>query len=115
MQQPDDSQKQNTTASEIVTQRLAQAIVEKQRVKPASNVQELQIHLQDAIREQAIKDFELIQQVSGAALLEKLTQAQLGQDVSFTDVEAVAAGAFHETAIDESDIDTYVVSSGGAK
>lgn len=115
MQQPDDSQKQNTTASEIVTQRLAQAIVEKQRVKPATNVQELQTHLQDAIQEQALKDFELIQQVSGAKLMEKLTQVQLGQAVSFTNVEAVAAGAFHETAIDESDIDAYVVSSGGAK
>lgn len=115
MQQPDDSKNFHTTASEIVTQRLAQAIVEKQRVKPATNVQELQTHLQDAIQEQALKDFELIQQVSGAKLLEKLMQAQLGQAVSFTNVEAVAAGAFSETAIDESDIDTYVVSSGGAK
>lgn len=115
MQQPDDSQKQNTTASEIVTQRLAQAIVEKQRVKPATNVQELQTHLQDAIQEQALHDFELIQQVSGAKLLEKLMQAQLGQAVSFTDVEAVAAGAFHESAIDESDIDTRDMSSGDTK
>jgi hypothetical protein len=115
VQQPDDSQKQNTTASEIVTQRLAQAIVEKQRVKPATNVQELQTHLQDAIQEQALHDFELIQQVSGAKLLEKLMQAQLGQAVSFTDVEAVAAGAFHESAIDESDIDTRVMSSGDTK
>ena len=115
MQQPDDSQKQNTTASEIVTQRLAQAMVEKQRVKPAANVQELQTHLQDAIQEQALNDFELIQQVSGAKLLEKLTQAQFGQAVSFTYVEAVAAGAFHESAIDESDIDAHVMSNGGAK
>jgi len=114
VQQPDDSEKKNTTASEVVTQRLAQAIVEKQRTKPATNVQELQIHLQDAIREQAIKDFELIQQVSGAALLEKLAQAQLGQNVSFTDVEVVAAGAFREMAIDEADIDMHSASSGDA-
>lgn len=115
MQQPDDSMEKNTTPSEAVIQRLAQAIVEKQRLKPATNVQELQKHLQVAIQEQALKDFELIQQVSGSRLLEKLTQAQFGQDVSFTHVEAVAAGVFHETAIDESDIDTHVMSSGDTK
>lgn len=102
MQLP-DSQKE--TASDVVAQRLAQALAQRQSNAPATNVEELQAHLKNAIQEKALEDLALVEHMTGANLLAKLAQVQLDSSLTFTASEAESAGAFRETAIDESDLD----------
>jgi predicted Zn-dependent protease len=98
-----DSQKE--IASDVVAQRLAQALAQRQSSAPAANAQELQAHLKEAIQEKALEDLILVDQMTGANLLIKLAQVQLNSSITFTESEAATAGAFRETAIDESDLD----------
>lgn len=107
MQPPDPKEE---TVSEVVVQRLAQALAQRQSVAPATNAQEFQAHLKEAIQENALEDLVLVDQLTGSHLLAKLAQVQRDHSISFTASEAHAAGAFRETAIDESDVDNAVAS-----
>jgi predicted oxidoreductase len=106
--QPPDSQKE--TASDVVAQRLAQALAQRQSSAPAMNVQEFQEHLKDAIEEKALEDLVLVEQMTETNLLAKLAQVQLDSSLTFTASEALSAGAFRETAIDVSDLDDTAAS-----
>jgi len=98
-----DSQKE--IASDVVVRRLAKALAQRQNSAPATNAQELQAHLKEAIQEKALEDLILVDQMTGTNLLTKLAQVQLDSSITFTESEAATAGAFRETAIDASDLD----------
>lgn len=88
-----------------VADRLAAAIEQREATQPSANPHDFRVALANTLTDLALEDLTRLEQLSGVALLQRLSALHAMEHGEVSQEQAQWLGAFEEHAIDQTDCD----------